>query len=66
MELAGAVMTGDSMSIADQHKETYIEEAYERLAELEESLLALEDNTDDMDLVGSIFRALHTIKGPYN
>ncbi len=51
------------MSMMDQHKEVFKEEAYERLSELEDSLLELEERTDDIDLISSIFRALHTIKG---
>ncbi len=51
------------MSSADQHKETYREEAYELLEILESSLLELEDRKEDSELIGSIFRALHTIKG---
>ncbi|MCK4911891.1 MAG: chemotaxis protein CheA, partial [Thermodesulfovibrionales bacterium] len=47
----------------DAHKETYREEAYELLSELEESLLHLEENKDDMETVSRVFRALHTIKG---
>ncbi len=51
------------MSSADQHKETYREEAYELLELLESSLMELEDRKDDSELIDSIFRALHTIKG---
>jgi len=47
----------------DQHRETYKEEAIELLAELEVSLLELEENPEDEELVGRIFRAMHTIKG---
>ncbi len=47
----------------DKHTETYKEEAYELLAELETSLLELEEKPDDADLIGRIFRAMHTIKG---
>lgn len=47
----------------DAHKETFREEAYELLAELERSLLELEDNPGDMEQVGRVFRAMHTIKG---
>jgi two-component system chemotaxis sensor kinase CheA len=39
------------------------EEAYELLTELEDALLALEENPTDRDLIGRIFRAMHTIKG---
>jgi len=38
-------------------------EAVELLEELETSLLTLEENPDDNELIGQIFRAMHTIKG---
>lgn len=44
-------------------RETFKEEAYELLPELESALLALEKTPDDRDQVGRVFRALHTIKG---
>lgn len=47
----------------DQYKEAYREEAYELLTELEAVLLELEETPDDRDLIGRIFRAMHTIKG---
>lgn len=51
------------MSKMDRHKETFKEEAYEILSELETSLLELEDRPDDLDIIGRVFRAMHTIKG---
>ncbi|HDH04179.1 MAG TPA: chemotaxis protein CheA [Nitrospirae bacterium] len=51
------------MSKTDQHRDAYKEEANELLAELETSLLELEESPDDPELIGCIFRALHTIKG---
>lgn len=39
------------------------EEAQDLLGELESGLLALGSAADDLELVGRIFRALHTIKG---
>jgi two-component system chemotaxis sensor kinase CheA len=47
----------------NEHAEMFKEEAYELLEELETSLMELEKTPDDADLVGTIFRALHTIKG---
>jgi two-component system chemotaxis sensor kinase CheA len=47
----------------DMHQEVFIQEANELLQELEESLLELENNTEDIDIVARIFRAMHTIKG---
>jgi len=47
----------------DQHKIAYREEASDLLCELETALLELEKTPDDMDLIGRVFRAMHTIKG---
>jgi len=44
-------------------EEAFKEEAYELLAELETSLLELEESPDDMEVIGQVFRAMHTIKG---
>ncbi len=47
----------------NDYRETYIEEASELLRELEAALLELEERPADSELVGRVFRALHTIKG---
>lgn len=47
----------------EQHIATYREEANELLTELETSLLELEETPEDTDLIGRVFRAMHTIKG---
>lgn len=47
----------------DAGKAVFLIEATEILEQLEESLLELEDAPDNSELVGTIFRALHTIKG---
>jgi len=47
----------------DKQQQAYREEAYELLAELEITLLELEENPDDDDLIDQVFRAMHTIKG---
>ena len=47
----------------DQHRKAYREEAYELLTELETSLLELEETPEDEELIGRVFRAMHTIKG---
>jgi len=41
----------------------FIEEGSDLIAQAEEALLKLETNPDDMDAVGMVFRAFHTIKG---
>jgi two-component system chemotaxis sensor kinase CheA len=48
---------------ADQFKQSFREEAREILVELEAALLELNENRSDIEQVGRIFRALHTIKG---
>ena len=47
----------------EQQKEAYRQEAYELLSELEAALLELEDQPEDLTLIGRVFRAMHTIKG---
>jgi chemotaxis protein histidine kinase CheA len=47
----------------DNHAQTFIEEAFELLSDLEAALLELEENPSDTELIGRVFRALHTIKG---
>ncbi|SPF34359.1 CheA signal transduction histidine kinase [Syntrophobacter sp. SbD1] len=47
----------------EPQRQAYRAEAYELLAELETSLLALEECPADKELIGRVFRALHTIKG---
>ncbi len=47
----------------DAGRAVFLIEATEILEQLEESLLELEDSPENIELVGSVFRALHTIKG---
>jgi two-component system, chemotaxis family, sensor kinase CheA len=47
----------------DQFKQSFREEAREVLVDLEAALLELNESRTDMELVGRVFRALHTIKG---
>jgi two-component system chemotaxis sensor kinase CheA len=49
--------------LTDQYKVAFVEEARDLLAELESSLLKLDENRHDSELIGRAFRALHTIKG---
>jgi two-component system chemotaxis sensor kinase CheA len=48
---------------AEQFKQSFREEAREILVDLESALLELHENREDRELVGRVFRALHTIKG---
>jgi len=43
--------------------QSFREEAEELLVQMEQSLLALESQPDDLELVSSIFRVAHTLKG---
>jgi two-component system chemotaxis sensor kinase CheA len=47
----------------DSAIETFAEEAQELLVDMENALLALEDSPDDSEMINSLFRAMHTIKG---
>jgi two-component system chemotaxis sensor kinase CheA len=42
---------------------TFVEEARELLVGMEESLLSLEEDPHDVELINNVFRAAHTIKG---
>jgi two-component system chemotaxis sensor kinase CheA len=50
-------------SSAEQFKQSFREEAREILVDLEAALLELNERHGDLELVGRVFRALHTIKG---
>ncbi|MCA9730797.1 chemotaxis protein CheA [candidate division KSB1 bacterium] len=47
----------------DKFTQTFKEEAIELLQQLEESLLELESNQDDMNIIDKVFRAIHSVKG---
>ncbi|GAB1484082.1 hypothetical protein MASR2M78_28990 [Treponema sp.] len=47
----------------DKFKEAFREEAVELLANLEATLLELEENPLDIETISSVFRTMHTIKG---
>ena len=51
------------MPTIDKYKQAFQEEAREILLELESALLELNERRQDSELVGRVFRALHTIKG---
>ena len=46
-----------------QFQDAFFEEAAEHLAIVEEGLLALEQHSEDLDLLNKIFRSAHSIKG---
>jgi len=61
LKRSGVVLTG--AAIVDKYKQAFQEEAREILVELESTLLELNENLGDNELVGKAFRGLHTIKG---
>ncbi len=48
---------------SEQFKQSFREEAHEILTDLEAALLELNENHGDTEVVGRIFRGMHTIKG---
>src|SRR5580692_4533999 len=56
-------MVSTSLNNADQFKQSFREEAREIVVDLEAALLELNENRADTELIGRVFRALHTIKG---
>lgn len=53
----------DHDRILQELRETFFEEALERVGELENGLLQLETSSKDPEVVASLFRAAHSIKG---
>lgn len=51
------------MGQSEIHSEAFREEAAELLQELESALLELEENPDEDEMIGRVFRSMHTIKG---
>ncbi|HEY3491052.1 MAG TPA: chemotaxis protein CheA [Candidatus Deferrimicrobiaceae bacterium] len=49
--------------MSEDHAAVFREEAFELLGELESSLLSLEESPEDSEIIGRVFRAMHTIKG---
>jgi len=57
-------MVGGSLSVnSSEYKELFIEEAREHIDALTKSLLALEKDPQNMEVVNMLFRAAHTLKG---
>ncbi len=47
----------------DDATQTFIQEAEELMVQMEDALLALEQSPGDAELINSVFRSMHTIKG---
>ena len=54
------------MNIDPEMLEMFRSECKDNFEQAEESLLALEDNKEDAELLNTLFRALHTLKGVSN
>jgi two-component system chemotaxis sensor kinase CheA len=57
------MMSQYQQGMKEEYERAFKEEAVELLSELESALLDLEENPSDKDLVGRVFRAMHTVKG---
>ncbi len=55
-------MAGDEMDL-EKYKDLYLTEAYAHVAVMEEGVAALGDSPADSELLSSISRAAHTLKG---
>ena len=51
------------MNDMDEIVQEFLVESHENLDQLDQDLIALEQSPDDRDLLGSVFRTIHTIKG---
>jgi len=49
--------------VKSEYRELFLEESQELIQEWEESLLNLEKNPADRELIDSLFRSIHTLKG---
>jgi two-component system chemotaxis sensor kinase CheA len=57
-------MTGETMSFNnDQYRELFIEEAKEHIETLTKSMLILEKEPENQEVVNMLFRSAHTLKG---
>jgi two-component system, chemotaxis family, sensor kinase CheA len=52
-----------NMEIPDDYLQTFVVECKELLEQMEESLLVIEQDPTNPDIINAIFRAAHTIKG---
>ena len=47
----------------ENFKKKFLEEAYEHIDDLEQALLALDQDTENKELIECVFRAMHSLKG---
>ncbi len=53
----------DALNDMDEIVQEFLVESHENLDQLDQDLIALEQSPDSRDLLGSVFRTIHTIKG---
>ena len=53
----------DEIHIEEDFWNDFIVEAFEHIDEIESNAMSLEQNPDDMEIIHTMFRAFHTIKG---
>jgi two-component system chemotaxis sensor kinase CheA len=52
-----------AMNDSDEIVKEFVVESYENLDRLDRDLIALEKNPNDREILASVFRTIHTIKG---
>ena len=56
-------MNGHDINIDQEFWDDFVQEAFEHLEDIEANVLTLEQNPQDTDIIHTMFRAYHTIKG---
>lgn len=51
------------INIEEEYWNDFIVEAFEHIEDIETNVISLEQNPEDMDIIHTMFRAFHTIKG---
>ena len=51
------------INIEEDFWNDFVQEAFEHIEEIETNVISLEQNPDDMEIIHTMFRAYHTIKG---
>ena len=57
------IENGQELNIEQDFWSDFIQEAFEHIEEIETNVLSLEQNPEDMEIIHTMFRAFHTIKG---
>lgn len=57
------VLKNLNLNIDEEFWKDFVQEAYEHVEDIEANVLTLEKNPENQDIINSMFRAFHTIKG---